>query len=335
METNNKIQLFSTTTNNVYSDTDMQESAVQTIVKTGAVFNNSASSKLYNSLSKSLSLPVVALVDYVAKQNPTITFGQALDIDSWISAFQNSFASYKDTQNSITAINTNITNIVNGTTTVGKATNATNATNATDATNATNVTTTINGKNISDIFAADGVTIKNSQKAQVATNSIKVALGAGTNIYGGFKVDSNNENLKAYGFESTGQQIRDVFTSISIWNGEITNGETTSNFSVNLRDGDEIEIEYGTPSDVNHKLATFTLYGGESRYCLLEYIDFVGSNVTNGHCYICRANITINNTNAKINSVTAYDAIAQEFSNNRTLTIYRINKVYRNYTNIS
>lgn len=360
METNNKIQLFSTTTNNVYSDTDMQDSAVQTIVKTGAVFNKSASSKLYNSLSKSLSLPVVALVDYVAKQNPTITFGQALDIDSWISAFQNSFAPFKTTQDSISAINTNITNITKGTTAVGKATNVTtningkaistifetNGTTAKNSTNATNVTSTINGKKITDIFMTDGITVKKSNEADhslIAYSSIQVRLTENSARYGDFTCDLRtdyvvkrpDERLKATGFSNYASDpngTRDIYSCISIWDGEITKGQETSAFSVNLRNGDEIEIEWSNSSNVSHQITRIRVFTDSVTYYNFDWTEMRGSNSTNGKSLNCRATLQITKTKLSINSdIVAYDSIKQGFDNTASLTIYRVSKVYKNY----
>ena len=155
MQSNNLIQVFSQAKNNYYNDTEIVTSGVQTIVSMGAVSGQYSNSALYNSFCLSMSLPVVALVDYIAQQNPSVTFGMALGIDQWISAVQGTFANYTDTQNSINAINTNIANITNGTTTVG---------------NASNVTTNINGKAISTIFESDGTTVKNATNATTVQN---------------------------------------------------------------------------------------------------------------------------------------------------------------------
>ena len=60
---------------------------------------------------------------------------------------------------------------VGSATTADSATTAETATNATNSTNATNVTTTINGKNITDIFETDGVKVKKATKADSATTA--------------------------------------------------------------------------------------------------------------------------------------------------------------------
>ena len=73
---------------------------------------------------------------------------------------------------------TNATNAENITTSInGKQlsnifeTNGTTVKNATNANNAKNVTTSINGKTISEIFESDGTTVKNATSADNATNT--------------------------------------------------------------------------------------------------------------------------------------------------------------------
>lgn len=118
MQSNNFLRPFSTKTTNIYSDSDINTLSV---IGTGAPSNVGAvaDSKLYNSLSATTTLACTALIDFVASQNPSVSFGQTLAIDNWISAVNNSFVS-------LSTYTTAITNLTNGTTVVGNATNAVN-----------------------------------------------------------------------------------------------------------------------------------------------------------------------------------------------------------------
>ena len=237
MQSNNLIQVFSQAKNNYYNDTEIVTSGVQTIVSMGAVSGQYSNSALYNSFCLSMSLPVVALVDYIAQQNPSVTFGMALGIDQWISAVQGTFANYTDTQNSINAINTNIANITNGTTTVG---------------NASNVTTNINGKAISTIFESDGTTVKNATNAV----SANVATSLGNNL-------SPNNYTMAYqsSSKSFSVDISDINQNIGselgfgLFNASIT--QTTSsknsifNFGTIIIPRIEYSVSYSTFSTIS------------------------------------------------------------------------------------
>lgn len=85
-----------------------------TLAQNGAGYGSTADSLLYNSLSLSVTLPIVALVDYIAQYNPNKTFGQDLGINDWISAVSTAFASNQK-------VDTLKTNLENGTTVVGES----------------------------------------------------------------------------------------------------------------------------------------------------------------------------------------------------------------------
>ena len=104
---------------------------------------------------------------------------------------------------------TNATNAKNVTTSInGKQlsnifeTNGTTVKNATNANNAKNVTTSINGKTISEIFESDGTTVKNATSADNATNtSFSTAIFESKLIPGKGNIASINlEQGKTYQF---------------------------------------------------------------------------------------------------------------------------------------
>lgn len=119
---NNKLRILSgnsTTDGATYkrlSDTDLASATAQN----GAAYGQTANSALYNSLSLSLSLPVVAFVECLAEANSLTNFGQGLAIENWISSIKNTFA----LKSTVDALSTSVDNIINGTTTVGSATEA-------------------------------------------------------------------------------------------------------------------------------------------------------------------------------------------------------------------
>lgn len=101
MQINNKLRVFSGDTDNIIADDDLGSARVSQ----GAVLETKADSGLYNSLSRCTSLPSVALTDFIAKENPSITFGQDTPIDTWIEATNNAIASKSDTEEAIQSIN--------------------------------------------------------------------------------------------------------------------------------------------------------------------------------------------------------------------------------------
>lgn len=158
MQANNKLRVFSgnssTESGETYrrlADADLASSLVQN----GAGFNSVADSSLYNSLSLAMSLPVVALVDFIAQYNSSLTFGQDLGIDSWISAVENAFAS-----------KVSVDNVVNGTTPVAKADTLTTARTITVSGNGTNSSASFDGSG--DISLTIG-TATNATYAQYAS----------------------------------------------------------------------------------------------------------------------------------------------------------------------
>ena len=89
---------------------------------------------------------------------------------------------------------TEISNLKNGTTKVKKAETADNA---------TNVTTNINGKKISSIFEADGITVKNATHAKSADSSTKVTNPL---YFAGHTIDGTLINLAFNG--SAGKMLK-------------------------------------------------------------------------------------------------------------------------------
>lgn len=124
MQSNNKLRPFSTNTTNIYSDAQIDTLAE---VGQGAVSGGAADSKLYNSLSASTSLLSTAIADFLALNNPSITFGQTLPIESWIEAVNNTLIDKSSYTATIQSINESISNITDGTTKVSNAANADNA----------------------------------------------------------------------------------------------------------------------------------------------------------------------------------------------------------------
>ena len=118
MQGNNKLRVFSGEASNVIADSNLETA----VVKNGAVFGSVASSALYNTLSKLTSLACTSLIDFVALQNPSVTFGQETPIESWITAVNNAFASKS-------ALTTLQTGLSNGTVVVNKSTNDANGNN--------------------------------------------------------------------------------------------------------------------------------------------------------------------------------------------------------------
>lgn len=156
MQGNNNLRIFSSNSNNRYTDTEIDTlSAIADGPGAGAV----ADSKLYNSLSLTVTLATVSLIDFIALNNPGVTFGQSLSIDDWISSVNNTLMSKSEIQNNFNATNQEITKIKNGTTTVPSATNS------------SNVTTTINGVAITSIFENNGTTVKKSTTTSNITDN--------------------------------------------------------------------------------------------------------------------------------------------------------------------
>lgn len=113
MQANNNLRVFSGDATNVIADSNLETA----VVTNGAAFGAVASSALYNTLSKLTTLACTSLIDFVALQNPSVTFGQDTPIENWITAVNNAFASKSDL--------TTLTNgLTNGTTVVQKSTYA-------------------------------------------------------------------------------------------------------------------------------------------------------------------------------------------------------------------
>ena len=179
MQGNNNLRVFSINSNNRYTDAEINDLAV---IEDGPGAGAVADSKLYNSLSLTTTLATVSLIDFIAQKNPSVTFGQTLSINDWISAVNNALISKSEVQSNITSINNAITNITNGTTVVTNALNLTSGTiggrtqssifngNTSTVNNSTNVVSTINGKQISTIFESNGTTVKNSTNVTGSIN---------------------------------------------------------------------------------------------------------------------------------------------------------------------
>lgn len=263
MQSNNLIQVFSQAKNNYYNDTEIATSGVQTIVSMGAVSGQYSNSALYNSFCLSMSLPVVALVDYIAQQNPSVTFGMALGIDQWISAVQGTFANYTDTQNSINAINTNIANITNGTTTVG---------------NASNVTTNINGKAISTIFESDGTTVKNATNATTVQN---VNFSSSTPSQFGNYIITKKQLV----FNDSNGSSNIVTSSYNINTGDILELEVGNN---EISDREQIV----TRASVHYRITVNTnLFFSSSKAYQTQNVPVIIYNYTNSNFDILKLNL--------------------------------------------
>lgn len=98
MQNNNKFRVFSGDTTNILSDNDLDS----TVVTQGAVKNTVADSSLYNTLSKATSTVTTALADIIAKKNPSISFGMDTDINTMISATNNTINSVSNDLSSST-----------------------------------------------------------------------------------------------------------------------------------------------------------------------------------------------------------------------------------------
>lgn len=173
MQANNKFRPYSSEAESIYTDDEVTGLA-SNIVSAGAITNQSAGSDLYNSLSLQCSILTTAITDFIASQNPTLTFGlKTLTMDAWIQAVQNTFAPKASTDTSISTINTTLTalqddiaDIVDGSTTTGNAMFASNA----------NVTNLNENENATVNFQiGDGTaynkTINNVQNATNAVNA--------------------------------------------------------------------------------------------------------------------------------------------------------------------
>lgn len=158
---------------------------------------------------------------------------------------------------------TEIANIKNGTTKVKKAETADNATNA------TNVTTNINGKAITSIFEADGITAKNATHAVNADNA--TSARSADAVANKLKVSGQDSLGRGTKIEYDGAAAKEVaFNATDFTGTESSNKYNVELATVYLDDAHSETVE-GTYTAIHVNSKGVVQTGGRS-------IAFIGAN---------------------------------------------------------
>lgn len=283
MQSNNKLRPFSVESDSYYTDTE-----VDTLVTigTGAVLGAKADSKLYNSLSMNATLPAVAITDLLALYNPSVTFGQALDIDTWITAVNNTIPSISNINNGNVSVGkvsgTGVLGTTSGTTdTTNRQPDSIFESNSNTVKNATNVTDSINDKSISDIFEINGTTVKN------ATNATNAVVNSDS-TYSGLTIGSD-------GILRVGDII--IPQKKLVWSGSISSTNDESKQRIISIESDVLALDLSKTYLIKG-LSVFPLLSGFSYFPIsidLKGLDTFGSTLG----YQCYG--TINNIPSQFN----------------------------------
>ena len=229
-----------------------------------------ASSVRVNTALRQANLVACAMMNIVDPTGTKDFTAKVSDIQTLINTYltttlktSQSTLADKATNADVTNLNTNANAIINFQ--IGNGTSFNKTIN-----NVANVTTSINNKNITDIFESNGTTVKNSTNSINSTNATNAinatkAIVNNDNSYSGFIQDENN-TLK------TNDQVIGKIVDFNITKKDITADYTFTD--LNFKFGDVIEIIYDAIGAGNASRTANVIY-----IPLLQYPS--GSGVTN------------------------------------------------------